>query len=282
MTILITGASGFSGKCLTQTLVGEKTLLVRTPDYLEIANCKTVTCDLLEIETVKNVVKELMPTEIYHLAGSFTNDYEVDFRLNVTATKNLLDSVKQYVPTARILLVGSAAEYGLITNDQCPVKEDSPLQPCNVYGLTKIYQKYLMDFYAGSFSLDIVMARPFNLYGRDISPRLFIGKVYREIAKFKNGITTEISLGNLNSERDYISIEKAISHYIKIMASGLKGEIYNVGLGVPTRTGEILKVILEEEGLDMSAIRANTRNTQLNDSDRIYADISKLKGLYND
>jgi GDP-4-dehydro-6-deoxy-D-mannose reductase len=280
--ILITGATGFSGKHLTNALPKGKILLSREIEKFHITSDEVIKCDLLNVEAVNEVINDNKPNQIYHLAGSFTNDYDNDFSLNVTATRNILEAVKNFSGTSRVLLIGSASEYGLITNKQCPVSESSPLRPNNIYGLTKIYQKYLMDYYVNEYSLDIVMARPFNLYGKDISPKLFIGKVYEEITKLKNGITSEISLGNLDSERDYISIEEAIEHYIKIMNCGVKGEIYNVGHGEPTKIRDMLKKILEEEGVDIGVVNSNILRIQANDSDQIYADISKLRGLYND
>ena len=279
MTTLVTGASGFSGKYLVDVILGDKVLLSRT---LTDTVANTVKCDLLDSQNIRDVIENIKPEKLYHLAGSFSNDYSQDASLNVAATKNILESVKNVSPHTRVLLIGSAAEYGLVSSDQCPIDEEFPLRACNVYGLTKIYQKYLMDYYVNVFSLDIVMARPFNLYGRNISQKLFIGKVYNEIEKLKNGATQKITLGNLSSRRDYIHIEEAVEHYIKIMECGKKGEIYNVGRGVPTKTGDILKSILQDENIDESVVNSDMRDLQDNDSDCIYADISKLRGLYNE
>lgn len=280
MSILITGASGFSGKHLISLIPGDKILLSRGIEPSNEKTIEVINCDLLNFENINEIIAEKKPDQIFHLAGSFTNDYQKDYSLNVTTTKNILDSVSELALKSRVLLIGSAAEYGLISKEQCPVNEMSPLRPFNVYGLTKIYQKYLMDYYVNSCSLDIVMARPFNLFGKNISEKLFIGKVYQEIEKVKKGISDEIVLGNLDSERDYIPIEEAVEHYIRIMEHGVKGEIYNVGRGYPTKTGDILKTILKEENVDESVVKSNQRDLQKNDSDQIYADVSKLKGLY--
>jgi nucleoside-diphosphate-sugar epimerase len=282
MTILITGATGFSGSCLDKAIKGNKLLLARTIPDVATATMDYIQCDLLDIESINKVIKDKQPENIFHIAGSFTNDYETDFKANVTITKNILDAVKDFSPLSRVLLVGSAAEYGLLSNENSPVSELSPLRPFNIYGLTKINQKALMDYYINSFSLNIVMARPFNLYGKGISSRLFIGKVYQEIESLKSGEISEISLGNLDAQRDYISIEDAVQHYIRIMEKGVAGEVYNVASGKPTKIKNMLNKILDEENIDLSVVKANTRAVQTNDSDIIFADISKLEGLYNE
>jgi GDP-4-dehydro-6-deoxy-D-mannose reductase len=283
MTILITGASGFSGMELSKLLSNEQLLLTSRRSVEGKKDIFNHVClNLLDEFSVEQLIRSKKPSEIYHLAGSFSNDYEKDFALNVTATKNILNSVKNHSILSRVLLIGSAAEYGLISKDQCPVHESAKLEPFNIYGLTKIYQKYLMDYYVNSFNLKVVMARPFNLFGKGISTNIFIGKVYNEIEKLKSGLNKSISLGNLDSERDYISIEAAIIHYVKIMKCGQVGEVYNVGTGRPIKTGDILNKILQEEGVDPAVVISGQRAAQANDSDKIYADISKLKGLYDE
>lgn len=58
------------------------------------------------------------------------------------------------------------------------------------------------------------MARTFNLLGKNMSDKIFIGKLYRQIDEFKRGALNKIILGNLDNKRDYISIEDAIKIYI--------------------------------------------------------------------
>ena len=282
MTVMITGANGFSGRYLSSAISEDKVLVTREGEtQCSKSNC-SYHCDLLDFEKVSEMIRNIKPTRIYHLAGSFTNDYNTDHESNVLTTKNILDAVYKYSSSARVLLIGSAAEYGLVSKENCPVAESSSLRPFSIYGLTKINQKTIMDYYVNTKSLDIVMARPFNLYGKGISSRLFIGKVYQEINSLKNGDVDKISLGNLDSERDFISIENAVKHYIRIMEKGIVGEVYNVASGKSIKIKDILSRILEEEHLDFNVVNANSRSEQTNDSDIIYADITKLKGLYNE
>ena len=98
--------------------------------------------------------------------------------------------------------------------------------------------------------------------------------------RFKKGEIKKIQVGNLDNERDYISIEDTVKHYLKIMEYGKAGEIYNVGKGVPVRTGAVLEEILNEEDLDISVVEViETKRSQIYDVPRIYADITKLNQL---
>ena len=282
MSILITGASGFSGSKLCEKITKKKIVISNKSDVSLNSDPNTffVKCDLNNQDKLNEIINQHKPKEIFHLAGSFTGDFDTDYNTNVTLTKNLLESVKNFSKDSKVLLIGSASEYGKLKKIDCPVDESHPLTSYNYYALTKIYQKSLMDYYVNVFSLNIVMARTFNLYGKGVSPLLFIGKLYSEIKKVKKGFSNSIQLGNLESERDYLKIDEAVEHYIKIMEKGIKGEVYNVGSGFPTKTKEILKKILKEEQLDFSIIKSNTRPILKDDSDCIYANTNKLKKLY--
>jgi len=282
MSSIVTGAFWFSGRYLTQSISDEVICVSRSNKNTDSYKNYAVNCDLLNKTAVNNLIKQYQPKAIYHLAGSFTQNFENDYKSNVMTTKNILDAMVELSPKSRILLIGSAAEYGILKFEDCPIKENAQLRPCNPYGLTKIYQKFLMDYYINQYSLDIVMARPFNIYGKGASPLLFIGNLYKQISLYKSGDISSISLGNIENKRDYIFIEDAIKHYIKIMQYGISGEIYNVASGKATLTKDLLKTILDQEGLNISIIEPNTRSIQANDSSVIFADISKLQRLYDD
>jgi GDP-4-dehydro-6-deoxy-D-mannose reductase len=281
MNVLITGALGFGGRKLQETLREKGSLDLITSDIHHDDSADNYRrCDLLDRESVNALLHNAKPDFIYHLAGAFSNEYEKDYAANVLATKNLLEAVKNIGNECRIMLIGSAAEYGIVEKNENPIKEARALCPVSVYGLTKVYQTYLMQYYVNAFGLDIVMARTFNIFGRGISSKLFVGKVYQQIELLKKNEIDKIVLGNLDSERDYISIDEAMEHYVTIMRYGKKGDIYNVGNGVPVKTRTILNKILDEENVDgkfIESVKLERRNTY--DVPQIYADINKLKGL---
>jgi len=281
MNILITGALGFVGQKLNKALRKKGSFELFASDiHSNYGAVNYLCCDLLDIKSVNALLLKTKPDFIYHLAGTFSNEYEKDYAANVLATKNVLDVVGNVKKDCRVMLVGSAAEYGVVLRDDNPIDESRDLRPVSVYGLTKVYQTFLMQYYLNAFNLDIVMARPFNIFGRGISNKLFVGRVYQQIQLLKDNEIDKIVLGNLDNERDYISIDKAIEHYITIMLYGKSGEVYNVGNGVPVQTKTILKMILEEENIDESCVETTRlERDNIYDVSQIYADINKLKGL---
>ena len=281
LNTLITGATGFTGKHLHEYLnYSESEKLFHTSlSHNEVYENFT-SCDLLDSDKVRSFIDEVAPDNIYHLAGSFTNNFDIDYSTNVQTTKNILEAVKLKKKPCRVFLVGSAAEYGYTKVNENPVTENQKLKPASFYGLTKVFQTYLMKYYVDTFGMDIVMARPFNLYGKDISDKLFVGKVYEQIDQLKKNIINKIKVGNIDGERDYIYIKDAVKHYVTIMRAGKSGEVYNVGNGVPVKTELILKNILEEENIDWSLVEINkTKKDRIYDAPVIYAEIIRLINL---
>jgi GDP-4-dehydro-6-deoxy-D-mannose reductase len=281
MNVLITGALGFGGRNLNKVLNKKGLFKLFASDFhRDEGTANYYHCDILDLESVNVLLLKTKPDFICHLAGSFSNEYEKDYATNVLATKNVLEAVRNIRKKCRVMLFGSAAEYGVVAKAENPIKESRVLRPVSVYGLTKVYQTALMQYYLNALNLDIVMARPFNIFGRGISNKLFVGRVYEQIQLLKNNEIQKIVLGNLDNERDYISIDDATEHYISIMLYGKKGEIYNVGNGVPLQTRTLLKKILKEENVDESLVETtNLKRDNIYDVSQIYADISKLKGL---
>lgn len=280
--ILITGSNGFTGRHLSNLLSSDASLELYLADHTSAkkSDPRFRACDLSDASLTKKLLKDVAPDAIYHLVGSYTNNYETDYASNVVTTKNILDAVRESGMKTRILLVGSSAEYGFPLKAGVGVKEDDPCKPVSIYGLVKLIQTELMGAYIRLYGLDIVAVRPFNLFGKGISPTLFVGKMEQEILKYKRGEIKEIIVGDLSVERDYIDITEAIKYYRLVMEKGKKGEVYNVGSGKSTSLREVLKRMLAESGLSMDIVREGVHEIPGKIVvPKIFADIHKLKKL---
>lgn len=281
MSILVTGASGFVGSHLLAYLRAHSNARCIGLTRTRSKNDDTVVCDLNNSEQVNETIKRLQPSVIFHTAGSFSNIFEVDLQNNVLSSKNMLDAVIEHQPASRILLMGSAAEYGEIKRHENPIAEDHPLQPVSIYGWSKAAQTQLAHLYFKTYGLDIVIARTFNLSGQGVSDKLFAGRVEQQIRAVQEGKAEKISVGNLDAGRDYIDIEKACALYDLIAAKGVAGEIYNVGSGTAISMRKLLCKLLYQAGLDESIVEENThgKNTPHSEVSVIYANIDKIMQL---
>lgn len=282
MIVLITGASGFTAQYLVDLIATEPECKLYLTDCITGTRGNIFNCDLTQIGPVEDLIDKIHPERIYHLAGSFTNNYDIDYSVNVIGTKNILDALLKFKIPSRVLLIGSAAEYGFIDTGDNPVSENHQLRPMQIHGLTKAYQTHLMDFYYKVHHMDIVKARTFNLFGdgKRVSKLLFIGRVCDQIEKIKRGEISRITVGNLESKRDYIDVREAVKYYQKIMEQGISGEVYNVGSGSCVKMRDLLTILLKEAGLDMKVVeKAAPPALDKTDIPEICADLRKIKGL---
>ncbi|MDH3342234.1 MAG: NAD-dependent epimerase/dehydratase family protein [Gammaproteobacteria bacterium] len=281
MSILVTGASGFVGRHLLAHLRSCSDLrctgLTRNPSDDD----GTIVCDLNNKDQIDKVIKELQPSIIFHVAGSFSNNFETDFQNNVVSSKNIFESIRQSQPKARIVLMGSAAEYGEIKSNENPVTEEQPLNPISIYGWSKAAQTQLANLYFKTYGLDIVIARTFNLIGKGMSDKLFVGRIEKQIDAVLAGKEKNITVGNLDAKRDYIDIDKACALYYKIAQKGKAGETYNVGSGTAISMRELLKKLLEQANLGYSIIIENeqTKKTPHSEVSIIYSNTTKTDNL---
>lgn len=274
---LVTGAGGFTGRHLCAVL--------RDRHYQVIGAGRKPTegvdvhlCELSDPEAVAELLKKTRPTGIFHCAGTFSDDWNRDFQANVLLTQTLLESVHISGVGSRVLLVGSAAEYGAASGGA--VSEGAPLQPGSLYGVTKAMQTALMGYYHRRCGLDVVMARTFNLFGEGCSLALFPGRVLQQAREVREGSRSKIEVRSLDSRRDYMHVSAAALSYLRIMLHGISGEIYNVGSGVPMPLSELLLELISPHGLTMDDVQIDVRASGTRTSvPVIHADLTKLNRL---
>jgi nucleoside-diphosphate-sugar epimerase len=280
MRALVTGSRGLLGRYLVEAIVRSGGHEVFAATRSKPESEFEVHCDLADRASVAALLATVRPDAIFHLAGSFSNNFDDDMRDNVFAARNLFEAMIDNRGGARVVVAGSAAEYGIVEDGSNPVREEHHANPVTTYGLTKLYQTEMTLFYARTKGLDAIVARLFNVWGKGASQKLFIGRVERQIAAYLAGTAKSIAVGSLDAYRDYIPAEETARALITLMKSGTAGEIYNVGSGVPVQMKDVLKRLLDEAGVEWSAVQSErSANTTKYDVPVIYADVSKLRDL---
>ena len=283
MSILVTGATGGFARFFIPKLEEHFSEEIVATGRAESAGFATyVRCDLADPAEVRRLVISLRPSLIFHLAGSFSGDFNTDLAINALSSKLIFESLLFERIPARTVLIGSAAEYGMISPVSNPITESQPLNPVSVYGITKAIQTQLAKYYAAAHNVDTVIARLFNLIGPGLSERLFVGRVEMLINKYKLGEIGHLELGNLNSLRDYIDFDDAFDQILLIAERGKTGEVYNVGSGKATSMRDLLyKLISNANVPGETVVEAGTANTGPSriDVPVIFADLTKTLSL---
>jgi GDP-4-dehydro-6-deoxy-D-mannose reductase len=225
---------------------------------------------------MRELIRELAPEYTVNLVGLFGHRTLEEFvRVNVWVTKNLLDAYLELgVKAEKILLIGSAAEYGVGCAN--PIAETVVPRPANNHGLSKFLQTCLASHYYAQFGLPITIARTFNIIGEGASPELAIGRFEKEINETNDGGT--ILVGDLMNKRDFLSGEDVARYYWELLTKGVAGEVYNVCSGKSISIYDVLDSMIKASGKHLETKRDPTFTKQGDLSD-IYGDNSKLSAL---
>lgn len=280
MTALVTGARGAFARAFIPKLEESlQTNVIQAVRHLGNRSSE-VECDLSDKNAVKNMISRTKPTLIYHLAGSFAGDFETDILVNAYSSKWIFDELIRLNLDCRVVVIGSAAEYGMVNESANPISETHSLNPVSVYGLTKVMQTQIAKYYASTHGVDVVVARVFNLAGEGLSQRLFYGRLLSMVDLYKRKEIEKLSFGNLDAVRDYVDFNQAIEQIISIANRGVKGEVYNVGSGVPVRMNDFLNKVLAENNIPLDCVELVAQyQKQSGDVPVIYADIKKVSAL---
>jgi GDP-4-dehydro-6-deoxy-D-mannose reductase len=279
--ILILGASGFSGRRFCQLLMernSESALALFGADASEAlglpGKIRFFHQDLLEQGSLERLLCAVQPTHIINLAGTYGHhSLEILCRANAELSRNLLNSVaKLKMPVEKIVLIGSAAEYGAIPSPPA-ITEDMPLQPITPYGLSKVLQTQYALYYYRAHGLKICLARTFNILGKGLPSTLAAGGFLQRINSASPGET--IAVGNLEAKRDFLDIEDVVAAYWLLLMHGKPGEVYNVCSGRSVSIREIFSSMTALSGKQLTA-REDISLLKTGDNANSFGNNSKL------
>jgi GDP-4-dehydro-6-deoxy-D-mannose reductase len=254
---LITGVAGFCGAHLAGRLRREGAVHLTGVDRAaRPAQCPVdeyYVADLDNEQEVAGIVERCHPAMIFHLAGlapgaslalAATSTLEL-YRVNVMATLRLLEAVRLHAPNSKVLLVGSAAEYGTVTESNLPVTEEHPCRPTTAYGISKHAATLIGQDYARRLNMSIVIARPFNIIGPGVPRSLVLGALLQRAKEALSGTgAAVVKVGNLGSERDFIAVEDVVEAYWRMLQGDFRGEIFNLCSGEPCSIRKLGRVLL--------------------------------------
>jgi GDP-4-dehydro-6-deoxy-D-mannose reductase len=255
--VLVTGASGFSGRHCLAALHGRAKAfgIVRDRD---IAAQNTATPplfagDISDAQFLRDVLRQCNPQRVVHLAGQTParapDSLSALFQTNVVGTAHLLDAIRVEAPTAVTLVVSSAAVYGLTAHG--PVLETHPVAPVSAYGASKAAQEFAALGFGCQFALRIIRARTFNLVGPGEPDGLVCSAIARQIAVAECGQgPATIRIGRTDTARDFLDVRDAVSAYLSLVAVGRTGEAYNVCSGRSVKIEEILDRLVALSRID--------------------------------
>jgi len=239
---LITGGTGFVGPYLGAHCREQG------DDVVSVDRSGPVSLDITDREAVRELFASVRPDVVYHLAalshvGESWSDPAAVFRVNIDGTEHVLDAARA-AGVRRVVVVGSAEEYGRVQERDLPLREDAPLRPTTPYGVSKIAASFLGLQAHLAHGLDVVRVRPFSHTGPGQSDRFLVPALAARIAEAERSEHDEIRVGSLDPVRDLSDVRDVVRAYRLLAERGEAGEVYNVCSGTGVSVREIAEHLL--------------------------------------
>jgi GDP-4-dehydro-6-deoxy-D-mannose reductase len=268
--ILITGASGFTGKhaCKHFLRQGYEVNALYKTNSITLDGARSDYCDLTNKSQIRELINKIKPQMVLHLAGqnhvgkSWENPMD-SLESNAFSTLYLLEALRLEVPSCKIVIVGSSLEIN-------PGNFSTLTHP---YSLSKTLQTFIAQSWGNLFNMHIIIAKPSNLVGPGHSSGI-CAVLAKEIVKMEQSGKGVLNLFNLKAQRDFLDVRDAVSAYETLFIHGMSGEVYNVGSEVSRSLEEICDIYMK-----LSKVPFSVSNKMSEEEEKVEVDTTKLKAL---
>lgn len=289
MKALITGISGFVGSHLTEYLLESTDWEIAGTVFGPYGNisdlCGQVElypAELSRLDVMTFVLEQAQPDVIFHLAAqplvsASHRDPWGTLEINIRVQLNVLEGVSRVNPQCGVLVVGSGEEYGLVSPEDLPIDEDTPLRPLSAYAISKVAQDLLGLQYHLTHKLRVVRVRPFN----HIGPRQRLGFVApdfaSQIAEAELGLRPPvIEVGNLDTRRDFSDVRDVVRAYVSLITSGESGQVYNVGSGKSHAVRDVLDILMAKSRVPID-VQSDPQRMRPSDVPEAVSDVTRIR-----
>jgi NAD dependent epimerase/dehydratase len=285
--ILITGAGGFIGSHLTESLL-EKGYLVKAlvrynsknnwgwlDEIKDYKNLEVIIGDIRDYDSVLSSLRDCHT--VFHLAALIGIPYSyvsplAYIKTNIEGTYNIIEAARK-LEIEKVIITSTSETYG--SAQYLPIDEKHPLVGQSPYSASKISADELALSYYRSFDLPVKIVRPFNTYGPRQSARAIIPSIIIQLLKGKG----EISLGNISPIRDFSYILDTISGFEAIYESESDlGQVTNIGSGKGISVKELYLMICDMMKIEPKIINKLERvRPEKSEVQNLICDNAKIK-----
>lgn len=288
MRVLITGVSGFVGGHMVDLLRAEAPqaeivgLDSRPGNRARALGIEIVKADLQDPVSVRQALEQVRPDRLVHLAAQSSpqrswEDPAGTLKTNLLGLLHLLEAARTLSLEPRLLVVGSAEEYGLVQPHEMPLREEAPLRPTSPYAVSKVAQGFLALQYALSLGLPIVRTRTFHHTGPRRGEQFAESSFARQLAEIEAGRRPPwVEVGNLDAVRDFTDVRDVVRAYWALLDRGAPGEVYNVCSGRGVKMTDLLEELVALSGLEVE-IRVDPSRLRPLDVPVVVGDPSRLR-----
>lgn len=286
-TVLVTGASGFTGRYMVQALEKRGYSVVSlagairpsseadqpTPSAVRVRRT-----DLRSLHDLTQIMDEVRPDHVVHLAAlAFVAHGQVEdfYQINLLGTRNLFQAMQDVRHQPESVLVASSANvYGNATEGV--ISEEERPNPANDYAVSKLAMEYVARLWGDRYP--VVIARPFNYTGIGQDEKYLIPKIVSHFARRAK----KIELGNIDVWRDFGDVRAVVDAYVRLMVTPQAAStIVNVCSGKAHSLREIIDFCKRITGHDID-IQVNPAFVRANEVRVLRGSNDRLRHLIGD
>jgi GDPmannose 4,6-dehydratase len=220
--------------------------------FLGIQNdIELVTGDITDDGCMNQLVKSLKPNEFYNLAaqsfvGASWDLNKVTTEVNSIGALNVLNAIKNHSPDTRFYQASTSEMFG---NAHGSIQnENTPFHPRSPYGVSKLYAHWMTINFRESYGMHASTGILFNHESPIRGIEFVTRKISDGVARIKLGLKDNITLGTLDSRRDW----GFAGDYVEamwLMTQQPDGGDYVIGTGEQHTIGEFLKIAFKHAGI---------------------------------
>lgn len=246
--VLVSGAAGFIGRPLVERLTGAGCEVHAVDRDGGAVSLEAVphACDIRDAEAVRAAVRAARPEVAFHLAAWKERQADLPafhraLDVNLTGSLNLLTALLEEGTCRRVVVVGTAEEYGI---QACPFTERMREAPVSAYSYSKACVTLLCETLERLHGLPYVLVRPTLAYGPGQPPEMFVPAL---VAALAEGRRFPMTAGD--QTRDFVYVDDVVGALLAAgTAPGVDGRKLNVGSGDSVTLADVARTVAELTG----------------------------------
>jgi len=291
MRVLITGITGFVGSHMAEyalaqgaQVFGSNRWRSKTENVEHLRSKVTfIESDLRDVSSVRALLEISVPDYVVHLAaqsfvGVSWHAPAETLSTNIISQVNLLEAIRGLKMSPRLLAAGSSEEYGLVFQDELPIKETNQLRPLSPYAVSKVTQDMMAYQYFKSYGLPIIRTRAFNHEGPRRGDVFVTSNFARQVAEIEAGLREPVVyVGDLTPRRDYSDVRDIVRGYWLLLERGEPGEVYNLCSGRSWSIKQVLDFLLNLSTVKGIAVKTDPARLRPSDVMILEGDPTKMR-----
>ncbi len=241
--------------------------------------------DLRDYVSIQNVVEEVKPDYVFHLAAqsypttSFTSPLDT-LDTNIQGTERLLEALRRCPGIDPVIHVCSSSEvFGRVPKDKLPINEECTFHPASPYAISKVGTDLIGRYHAEAYRQKVMTTRMFTHTGPRRGDVFAESTFAKQIAMIEQKlIPPVVKVGNIDSLRTWSDVRDAVrAYYMLVTINPIPGEYYNIGGTYSCSVREMLSHLISLSSCREIRIEVDSARLRPIDADLQVPDTSKFQ-----